>query len=169
MPMDFRDLDAETRKYMMGAFDEDEAAGVLWSKLLNERGLGLYPQAMREAIRHGDEETLEDALADPSIWKERDRAGRRVSARAASRRLAITEFSRMYTRGLCRRLKAEGETKCRIYRAGQGDKMCYECTSWEGKLVEIDDLLANHRKDDGPGPRVPHGPNCHHSVCRASG
>lgn len=166
--MDFRDLDGTTRKYMVEALEEDEAAGLLGSKYMNDRGLALFPSLLREAVLRGNEETLEGSLNDPSLWRERDRAGRRVPANAG-RTLAVTEFGMMYTRGLCRRLKDEGETQCRIYRAGRGTRMCYECTSWEGRLVDIDALLANHRRYGGPGPRVPHGPNCHHSVCRASG
>jgi len=169
MPMDFRDLDETTRRHMVEALEEDEAAGVRWSRLLNGRGLELYPQLMREAIRGGNEETLEAALTDGSLWRERDGGGKRVPVKASSRQLAVTEFGIMYTRGLCRRLKAEGETQCRIYRAGRGARMCHECTSWEGKLVDIDELLSNHRRYGGPGPRVPRGPNCHHSICRAPG
>lgn len=166
--MDFRDLDETTRRYMMEALEEDEAAGRLGSMYMNDRGLALLPSLLREAILRGNEETLEDSLGDPSLWKERARNGRRVPANAG-RTLAVTEFGIMYTRGLCRRLKDEGETQCRIYRAGRGDKTCYGCTAWEGRLVDIDVLLAAHRRYNDPGPRVPHGPNCHHSVCRASG
>jgi len=168
VPMDFRELDGATRKYMMEAFEEDMAAGKLGSKNMNYRGLSLFPSMLRAAIQGGNEETLERDLQDPSLWKERSSAGRRVPVNA-SRTLAVTEFGIMYTRGLCLRLKAEGETKCRIYRAGRGVRMCYECTAWEGNLVDIDELLANHRGYGGPGPRVPFGPNCHHSVCRVSG
>jgi len=168
MPMDFRELDGTTRRYMMEAFEEDRAAGRLGSKNMNERGLSLFPSMLRAAIQGGNEESLEGDLRDPSLWKGRDSAGRRVPVNA-SRTLAVTEFGIMYTRGLCLRLRAEGETQCRIYRAGHGTRMCYECTAWEGKLVGIDELLANHRRYDVRGPRVPHGPNCHHSVCRASG
>lgn len=166
--MDFRDLDGTTRKHMMKAFEEDEAAGLLGSKNMSDRGLALFPSMLRAAIQGGNEETLENDLGDPSLWRERDRAGRRVPSNAP-RTLAATEFGIMYTRGPCPRLKAEGETECRIYRAGYGTKMCYECTAREGDLVDIDELLANHRKYNGPWPRVPFGPNCHHSICRASG
>lgn len=169
MPMDFRDLDGTTRKHMMEAFEEDEAAGRLRPRLLNGPGLEAYPGMLREAIRSGNEETLEADLADSSLWREHDRSHKRVPFKASSRRLALTEFGIMYTRGLCLRLKAEGETQCRIYRAGRGATECHECTAWEGRLVGIDELLANHREYNSPGPRVPFGPNCHHSVCRASG
>ena len=167
--MHFEELDETTRGHMMRAFEEDEAAGVVWSRLLNGHGLAIYAQLMREAIRHGDETTLEAGLMDPSLWKAHDSGGKRAPFEASSRRLAVTEFGTMYTRGLCRRLEAEGETRCVIYRAGPAAEPRCECTALEGKAVAIGELLANHRRYNGPGLRVPSGPSCHHSVRRAPG
>jgi len=164
--MRFEELDEATRGHMMGALEEDEAAGVIWSRLLSDHGLEMYPQLMREAIRQGDETTLEASLMDPSLWKTHDSGGKRAPVGANSRRLAVTEFGIMYTRGLCRRLRAEGETQCVIYRAGPAAEPRCECTALEGLPVTIDELLANHRRYGGPGLRVPFGPSCHHSIRR---
>lgn len=164
----FRELDDTTRKYMIKALDEDESNGLIVSKLMTDVGLAMLPSALRDSILRGDENTLASSMRDFEFWLPHDAAGKTVNALSSSKRLAMTEFSTMYTRGLCLRLKDDGVSKCRVYRAGYAKNPRCECASREGTLVDVDTLLANHRQYDSPGPRIPFGPNCHHSICRES-
>jgi hypothetical protein len=66
---------------------------------------------MRDAIKQGNEESLAAALADASLWEPMETFVREGVAQERKRnipksceRLATTEFSTWYVRGLARRL-----------------------------------------------------------------
>ncbi|NVL89549.1 MAG: hypothetical protein HWN69_00945 [Desulfobacterales bacterium] len=181
MSMNYEELDETTRDIMLSEFESEEAGGTPYrSKALSDRGLKVFPQLMRDAIRNGTESTLANSLNDASLWEPMEtyvRDGvsrqRKRNVRQASERLATTEFSTWYVRGLARRLLDEGVTSCRVYRGAQPKWEPGECAEHEGRIVDVKTIYDNHRVRYWPEPgdkeafSIPFGPGCHHVIKRA--
>jgi hypothetical protein len=172
---------AATRRTMVKAFDDEESSGFPYrSKTLSKVGLERFPELMRAALEDGDEETLAAELAKPRFWNEFEpyrRGGverqRRVNVYQAAERLATTEFSTWYVRGLTERLLVEGVEFCQTYRAANPKWEPGECSQHEGQLLRVEEVHGGHRRRYWPEPgdpfalSVPFGPGCHHTVRRA--
>ena len=160
-----RDLDDRTREFMLKEFEDEQARGPYRSKLLSHTGHELFPGLMREAIRNGDEKTLERALSRPGMFNP-------TARRDAAQMLALSEFLIWYTRGLAARLIDEGVAECVVYRAGDALEERAACTALEGQTVSVQDIYDGHRagyhnKHPRPGAiSIPSGPNCHHTITR---
>lgn len=64
----FEQLDDITRQYMLSEFRAEEVSGNPYrSTRLSPAGLLAFPKLMVEAILHGNEETLAQALSNPHI------------------------------------------------------------------------------------------------------
>lgn len=174
MAMDFEELDAGTREHMLAAFEEEEAANPYRSQILSQSGLEAFPDLMREAITSGNEVTLAAALNRDEFWLDRDAGEKSVNVRQSSERLALTEFNTWYVAGLARKLKAEGETDCQVYRAADPKWEHSTCSTHEGQTYPIEEILAGHRIAYWPPPgesgklSIPAGPGCHHTIRRIS-
>lgn len=180
MPMQYEELDGTTREYMMAEFEKEEAGGAPYrSKTLSDEGRLIFPDKMREAIRSGDETTLFVALGHSRYWVPTEsyvRSGvprqRRVNVRQAAERLALTEFSTWYVRGLARRLLEEGVAQCQVYRGSQPKWEPGECSSHEGAIVSVQIIYDGHRARYWPEPgdrnafSIPFGSGCHHVIRR---
>jgi hypothetical protein len=151
----FEELDATTRGFMLREFDSEEAGTPYRSSVLSAAGLAAFPGIMRNAIQSGNETTLYQALANPLLWQQTDRGGRRVNAQAAAERLAYTEFNTWYVRGLAARLIAEGVEHCEVYRAARADQPRCECAQYIGRLVPVLDVYNGHRARYWPAPGDP--------------
>lgn len=180
MAMNYEELDQRTRDHMLAEFDvEEESATPFRSKALSATGLAVFPELMRQAIQAGNEETLFQALNDPEYWhptEEYVRGGvprsRRRNIRQAAERLALTEFSTCYVRGLAKRLLDEGVEKCQVYRGGQPKWEPGECAEHEGLIASVQEVCNGHRARYWPEPgnpdalSIPFGPGCHHVIRR---
>lgn len=178
--MNFEELDDTTRRFMLEEFEAEEASGNPYrSPNLNSKGLTAFPDLMRSAIEQGNEETLADALNDPSLWNETEpwkRHGvpqepRRINVRQQSERLALTEFNTWYVRGFARRLLEEGVARCEVYRGGQPKWEPADCADHEGLHLPVQEVYDGHRARYWPtenpdATSVPFGPNCHHTIRR---
>jgi hypothetical protein len=174
MTLFFEELDDITRQHMLNEFDAEEASGHPYrSKKLSASGLQAFPALMREAIQHGNEDTLCDALlSNLSYWQPVSRSGRTNYGQSAEA-LAITEFNTWYVRGLAKRLLQEGIAECQVYRAAlpKGARRG-ECTEYEDKTVSVQAVYDGHRIRYWPtatNPRafsIPSGVSCHHSIRR---
>jgi hypothetical protein len=180
MSMNYEELDGRTRDCMLFEFEEEIAGGNPYqSKALSQAGLGAFPDLMREAIRLGNEMSLGAALDradffDPEEEYTRDgitRTRRRNVPQSATR-LALSEFSTWYVRGLAKRLLDEGVERCQVYRGEQPKWEPGECAEHEGRVVAVQEIYANHRARYWPTPgsdaafSIPIGPGCHHVIRR---
>lgn len=167
-------LDDATRRTMLAEFDAEEAGGRPYrSSILSPVGLAAFATLMRAAIAGGDEESLTEALRDPTYWLSSDARGRTVNVDQRAESLAITEFNTWYVRGLARRLLDEGEAACEIYRAGMPRRSPSGCTCAEGEMVQVRAVYEGHRARywpvaDPTAFSVPFGPTCHHSIRRVA-
>ena len=180
MAMRFEELTVATRASMLKEFDMEQAGNPYRSKLLTIAGTAAFPDLMREAILTGNEETLLASLLVTGYWQVAepyDRNGhshtRAVNPRQAAERLAITEFNTCYVHGLAGLLQEEGVTECVIYRAGSPRWESGNCQRWEGQTVSVAAVYNGHRATYWPRRNpgvfsVPFGPDCHHSIRRAS-
>lgn len=122
--MEFRDLTPEVRVLMREEFKRDgEEPSDLWRLRLTSRGERDFARLMREAISHGDSNSLAEALELYGRLKEREYAHRgslayeKKAPSNAARLLAEGEFNRLYIRAVCLRALELGKTHVFVYRA----------------------------------------------------
>ena len=182
MSMNYEELDEITRKHMLAEFEaEQRSANPFRSKALSPAGLDAFPRFMGAAIQTANEESLFESLNDAEYWEPKEqykRSGvareRQRNIRQAAERLALTEFSTWYVRGLATRLLAEGVTNCQVYRGAQPKWEPGECAEHEGVIVAVRAVYDGHRARYWPEPgspdafSIPFGPGCHHVIRRAS-
>lgn len=121
--MNYVELDAETRKWMLVEFDEEQNRPHYQSDRLNSSGLASFPNLMRQAIQTGTEDSLIQSLSDPSYWKSSILVKKRgggmttwtLNSITESKMLGHSEFNTLYTRGFARRLIEEKIEECEIY------------------------------------------------------
>ena len=180
MAMNYEELDQKTREYMLAEFDAEERSSKPYrSKALSSIGLECFSELMREAIKSGSEETLCLAFSIPKYWEPfeqyvRDgiQRSRRRNILQSTQRLALTEFSTWYVRGLAKRLLVEKVEKCQIYRGEMPKWEPGECSAHEGQIVAVLDIYNGHRIRYWPEPgnpngfSIPFGPGCHHVIRR---
>lgn len=149
-----------------------------YGKLLTEQGLEVFLEAMPKALRDRDDEWLRETMGSETYWQPYQRRRKPKGGytqvdynRAdALSRLTIGEFNTAYVRGLTSTLLDRGETSGLVYRAGEAaEERTTYCTQLEDSLVELEQLLHDHRANYWPTRRsdarpIPSGPNCHHSV-----
>jgi len=180
MPMQYAELDEKTRATMLSEFDaEQTGANPYRSKALSAHGQEVFPQLMRDAIKQGSEVTLAAALADASLWDPIEKFMRDGVANERTRnvpqsaeRLATTEFSTWYVRGLARRLMDEGVTKCQVVRGVQLKREPSDCPKHDGMILDVKAVYDNHRARYWPEPgnkgalSIPLAPGCPHIIKR---
>ena len=180
MTMNYEELDDQTREYMLSEFEKEQTGGNPYrSKALSPQGLALFPEFMRDAIKSGNEVSLAGALDRAELWEleeEYTRQGitrtRKRNVRQATTRLALTEFSTWYVRGLAKRLLDDGVEKCQVYRGEQPKWEPGECAEHEGRILSVQDIYDSHRARYWPEPgdsmafSIPFGPGCHHVIRR---
>ena len=180
MPMHYAELDEKTRAIMLSEFAAEQAGGNPYlSKGLSTHGKTVFPQLLRDAIRHGTEVSLAATLADANLWepmetyvRESVSRERKRNIQQSSERLATTEFSTWYVRGLARRLMDEGVMKCQVYRGAQPKWEPGECVKHEGLMLDVKTVYDNHRVRYWPEPgnkealSIPLAPGCPHVIKR---
>ena len=180
MAMNYEELDDRTRKYMLSEFENEQASDMSYqSKALSRVGLTVFPGLLREAITSGNELLLAYALDRGELWESEEQYirngavhSRRRNVSQSATRLALTEFSTWYVRGLAKRLLDEGITVCQVYRGEQPKWEPGECSEHEGRIVSVREIYDNHRVRYWPEPgnraafSIPFGPGCHHVIRR---
>jgi hypothetical protein len=150
-----------------------------YGAFLSEAGWEAFDRLMPEALEHHNDDWLVREMAPAHYWRasypKRRRGGggyttARINPGWASRMLSLTEFNTAYVRGLARSLVRRGVSECIVYRAGPAAEPRTDCSSWEGRRFELQQVLDGHRARYFPPPgnpvafSVPTGPNCHHSI-----
>lgn len=179
MAMNFEELDQETRKYMRIRYEaESSGANPYRSSALSPVGLKAFPNLMLRAINSGTEVSLITDLQREEFWNESEtyeRNGkvhqRKINPRQAAERLGLTEFNTWYVAGLAHRLVGEGQTHCQVYRAQEPKREHASCSSHEGQIYSLIDIINGHRVTYWPPPgremlSIPGGPGCHHAIRR---
>ena len=157
MPMEFANLDAVTRGYMMKEVDLDLARNKLYlSSRLNVLGRDEYPNLLRMAIKAYDETWLADQMRDRrSLTSVGNRQGQpvRIPATAADT-LAESEFNRFYIRGLCARAITENIEEVEVYRAKAVAQPRPESAQLIGQRINAVELLNALRNAPGSRPAL---------------
>lgn len=174
----YYELDDMTRKYMLDAYvAEQSSPNPYRSKILSPHGHQVFATAMQSAITQGTEVSLASQLLDPALWLEREadridgRRGNRITPKVAAERLALSEFNTWYVAGFSRRLQAEGEMHCQVYRAAEPKWSPADCEQHEGMTYFVADIITGHRARYWPIEQleafsIPGSPGCHHSIRR---
>ena len=157
MPMDFANLDAATRGFMMKEVGLDIARNKLYlSGRLNVLGRDEYPNLLRMAIKAYDDAWLADQLRERrSLASIGDRKGQpvRIPVTAADT-LAESEFNRFYIRGLSARAAHEGIEDVEIYRAKTVAQPRPESVQLIGRRINAVELLTALRNAPGSRPAL---------------
>jgi hypothetical protein len=163
------DLDERTRRLMLAELAYDMAQNQLHiSPYLSPQGQHDYPNLLREALEHGDDATLGEALRK---MRRIDRTGHRrlptggymiVSVpHNAAETIAESEFNRYYIRALSRRAIEEGIEELIVYRAKPVQEPRPESEALVETSVDPAVLLRDLRDHPGEVPDlgIPGGPN----------
>lgn len=165
---------------MLSEFEKEETGGNPYrSKVLSSQGMAAFPDLLRKALGSGNEASLAHALDRADFWDPQEPYTREGITRTRKRnvpqaaiRLALTEFSTWYVRGLAKRLLDEGIERCEVYRGDQPKWEPGECAEHEGRIVPVQTIYDNHRARYWPEPgngaafSIPFAPGCHHVIRR---
>jgi hypothetical protein len=178
--MVYEELNNTCRESMLLEFESEESGPSPYrGRGLSDRGRSAFCQLMRQAIKDGNESTLAATLNVVSYWNPEEEyvrkdlvRTRRVNVPQATQRLALTEFSTWYVRGLTKRLLDEGVKECQVYRGEQPKWEPGACADHEGVIVSVQSVYDGHRAKYWPEPgqpdvfSIPFGPGCHHIIRR---
>src|SRR5260370_30242042 len=150
MSMPLRDLDSPgIRALMIDEVEHDARKEALYlSPRLSEVGRAVYPEALREAIASGSDETLADSLRREGIIRDEERRETKrgpVMARipvTAASTLAEGEINRFYIRGVGREAIPDGIPPIGVYRAKEGQQPRVGSRAQLGVPEPAADLLA---------------------------
>jgi hypothetical protein len=177
--MNFEELDSNTRAIMFSEFNNE------WSQSnhyipdgLNSIGLEAYPDIMRKAIQSGTIDSLASDLSIPKYWnptrtyfRKETPVVQQINPDSESKRLAHSEFTTIYTKGMAKKLMDEGEKDCQVYRADKAHQPKCECTRLEDTTVSVGKIYEGIRKKYFPKKdpnafSIPSTPFCHHTIRR---
>ncbi len=169
MPLNYQNLDARTRQYMIEEIDRDIAAGTIYiSSYLTAQGQQDWPQMMRAAAQSGTDATLaveitrNGRLAQTTQRRKPSGDGMYTAAIPvnASEVMSEGEFNRYYARSLCRRAIDDGIPSLEVYRAKQVANPRPASQEKIGTKVDATALLSDLRTTIGVEPALgmPPGP-----------
>lgn len=125
MGLDYRNLDADTRKYMLEELEISRAEGLIYySNYLSEGGKAEWLDLLGTACAGGNDVTLAQALGQAGrlltrTLRKKPKGGFTEVAvpHTANETLAEGQFNRLYIRAICRRALAAGQKTVLVYRA----------------------------------------------------
>lgn len=169
MSLNYLNLDERTRELMLEEVNFDEERNNLYlSTRLSAQGLSIYPNLLKEAIKNGNDGTLEAALKglgifNPTFPRKNPKGGMsnvKMPTNAAQM-LAEGEFNRFYIRGLCLRALEKGISEVVGYRAKDVRVPRPESIGIIGKTFDAQKVLEDNRANVGKDTvlGVPLGPN----------
>lgn len=169
MPLHYDNLDYDTRRYMVGEFDDDVSNGRLYiSPRLSAEGRREYPDLLREALELHDDAWLAGQIRDRGLLNSheprRTPSGGQTMAKipvTAHQTMADGEFNRFYCRGVCARVTASGPGEVEVYRGQQSARPRPESEALIGRRLDAEGVLRDLRSSVGVEPAlgVPPGPN----------
>lgn len=147
MGLHYEHLNERVRAHMVEELDLDleGGRGVYISKRFNERGRELWPELLREALAHGTDISLEEALWANDCFKFHHK-GSRV-AETAGQTLAEDQFNRYYLRALCRIAQEDGIGQVEVIRAGHVSQPRFSSNALIGALLDVGPLLESLRSN----------------------
>ncbi len=138
----FVDLDGFTRRLMVEELD-GEPDGPTLSACFTARGRADYRGLLREAMMHGDAESL---IADLK------QNGRMTATPVnAAERFGGTEFNRYYSRAVCRRALVHGSTAVVVYRARSSASPRARSEDLVGEMLPAATVLEDLRTNRADG------------------
>lgn len=171
----YKNLDEQTREFMLEELEMDIAKGSLYiSPRLNSTGQSKWAELFREAITSHNDDWIVNQLKARGYMKshehKRSRSGKVIVAKVpvtAPETLAEGEFNRYYARGLCARAIAEGISEVVVYRGKQVEQPRPESQAMIGKTIDAKALLGDLRESQGVEPAlgIPPGPNSGLTIC----
>lgn len=174
MSLYYANLDERTRQLMLEEVEYDVARNQLHiSPFLSGQGQHDYANLLREAIQHGNDETLAESLRshrrlERALPRRQPKGGYGIAAAPSNAAdiLAESEFNRFYIRGLARRAIEEGIPEVVIYRAKPVQSPRPESEALIESTLSPEALLEDLRShpDEPPALGVPSGPNSGLSV-----
>ena len=169
MALNYENLDASTRSFMLSEVDLDLSHDKLYmSPRLNELGAQNYVSLLKEAIEHHDDAWLAEQLRNRGYMKENEQRKNQDGGfttvrvpKTAPDTLSEGEFNRYYARGLCVRAIDEGIDQVEVYRGKPVSPSRPESEALLGKRVSAEALLNDLRESIGVEPALglPPGPN----------
>lgn len=169
MPLQYHNLDRETRQHMLIELDRDIQGGTLYlSARLTSDGRQHYPAMLREAIEQHDDawlagEIRRRGLLESHEEKKKPKGGTTLAAVpvTAPDTLAEGEFNRFYCRGVCARVAEVGESFVEVYRGKEVLQPRPESEARIGARLEASAVLQDLRTSIAVEPAlgVPAGPN----------
>ena len=169
MALNYHNLDARTRGFMVDEIDRDVADESIYiSPRLTSDGQSDWADLIRTAAQEHNDEWLSAQLRGSARLKTMERrktkGGGYTTARVphtAPDTLAEGEFNRFYARGLCRRAMDEGIGRVIVYRAKSVDQPRSASESKIGAEFDPATILADLRSAKGVEPAlgIPPGPN----------
>jgi hypothetical protein len=151
MPLEYHDLDPETRGFALAEFDADRERGTLTvSSRIRPTRLIEYESLLREALAYYDDRWLESRVDDMVVDFElrHTPTGATTTARLPSyepRVLTEGDFNRYYMRGVCARAVAEGRAVVEVYRARHSAEPRPESREIVGQRLDAATLLRELR------------------------
>lgn len=174
MGLEYRDMDAGVRANMVQeiTFDLDRS-NLYRSQRLNDEGLRVWADTLKEAARNHNDAWLEAQIRDRRLFKSHESrakpSGGFTQAQipvTAPGTLAEGEFNRFYIRGLCLKALAENIPYLIAYRARHSANPRRESEAIIGKKFDPQQLLDDLRSSTGIDTvlGLPPGPNSGLSV-----
>lgn len=169
MSIQYSNIDAEVRKFMLQELGMDESNKTLYiSPRLTEQGASNWPAMLRKAIENHNDGWLASELRLQGLMRSHEERrkpkGGFTNARVpitAPDTLAEGEFNRFYARGLCASVLASGGTGVVVCRGKQVSNPRSESEAMIGRAIPAGELLEDLRTSQGVEPALglPPGPN----------
>jgi len=156
MALNLIELTDDVRGLMLSEVATDIAANRLYkSKRFSSNGLEMYEDLLREAILHGDDDTLARELVRIGAFLEYETRKTKTGTtqvrvpETAPFTFAEGEFNRFYIRGLCLKALVSGVDKVTIYRARAASSPRPESEALIGRELNCTQLLEDLRVNSG--------------------
>ena len=161
MGLFYKNLDGETRKFMLEELEMDLKSGTVYiSPRLNSTGQQGWVILLKQAIEH-DDTWLENQLSDGNLLNQSEtshtKSGKIISKQVqmtAAQTLAEGEFNRYYIRGVCRRAINESIQEVEIYRGKEVQNPRAESQTMVGQKRNCKQLLDDLRRSKGVEPAL---------------
>lgn len=153
MSLDYKNLDPDTRKYMLEELDITVQENKVYvSSYLSDAGKAEWLDLLRHACESGSDITLAQALSLNGrlltrTLRKKPKGGFTEAAvpYTANETLSEGQFNRLYIRAICRRALDAGQKTVLVYRAAQRENERPESVALEGTQLDAAELLSKLR------------------------
>ncbi len=145
---DFKDLDSETRKYMIEAIEEAENSGnIYFSTRFNQDGKNEWINLLKEAANSHNEHWLAFQLESRKLMTDFETAATpsggytvKHTPHTQAETLAEGQFNRFYILALCKKAKSDGVDELEVYRAKKSQSPRGESEAFIGTKLPVSDI-----------------------------